>query len=291
MRPMRDTLRGAIERVLRLPNRRKEARRGTLDHIRGFHSEVLGNDRDITIYLPPGYNDRDDVRYPVLYMQDGQNLFEPERAFIPGQHWRLAEAADEKIGHRAARPMIIVGVDNTPSRIDEYTPTHDAVRHGGGKADDYGRMLIEELKPLIDARYRTLPDMPNTALGGSSLGGLATLYLGLTHPEVFGHLAVMSPSVWWDNRAVMAEVDRYDFDAPRRPRIWLDMGGREGVDGLADARLLRDRLRMRGWRRDDDLHYFEDRRADHSERAWAKRVPAVLEFLFPPPELSPLNGS
>jgi predicted alpha/beta superfamily hydrolase len=291
MRPMRDTLRGAIERVLRLPNRRKEARHGTLDHIRGFHSEVLGNDRDITIYLPPGYNDRHDVRYPVLYMQDGQNLFEPERAFIPGQHWRLAEAADEKIGHRAVRPIIIVGIDNAPSRIDEYTPTHDAVRHGGGKADDYGRMLIEELKPVIDAGYRTLPDMPNTALGGSSLGGLATLYLGLTHPEVYGHIAVMSPSVWWDNRAVMAEVDRYDFNTPQRPRIWLDMGGREGVEGLADARLLRDRLRMRGWRRDDDLHYFEDRRADHSERAWAKRVPDVLEFLFPALELSPLNGS
>jgi len=291
MRPMRDTLRGAFERVLRLPNRRKEARRGTLDHIRGFHSEILGNDRDITIYLPPGYDERGDLRFPVLYMQDGQNLFEPERAFIPGQHWRLAEAADEKINHRTARAMIIVGVDNTPSRIDEYTPTNDAARHGGGKADDYGRMLIEELKPIIDAHYRTLPDAPNTALGGSSLGGLTTLYLGLTRPDVYGHLAVMSPSVWWDNRSILAEVDRYDYDAPRRPRIWLDMGGREGVEGLADARQLRDRLRMRGWRREDDLHYFEDRRADHSERAWARRVPAVLEFLFPALELSPLNGS
>ncbi|HXH40410.1 MAG TPA: alpha/beta hydrolase-fold protein [Thermoanaerobaculia bacterium] len=288
---MRDTLRGAFERVLRLPNRRKEARRGTLDHIRGFHSEILGNDRDITIYLPPGYDERGDLRFPVLYMQDGQNLFEPERAFIPGQHWRLAEAADEKINHRTARAMIIVGVDNTPSRIDEYTPTNDAARHGGGKADDYGRMLIEELKPIIDAHYRTLPDAPNTALGGSSLGGLTTLYLGLTRPDVYGHLAVMSPSVWWDNRSILAEVDRYDYDAPRRPRIWLDMGGREGVEGLADARQLRDRLRMRGWRREDDLHYFEDRRADHSERAWARRVPAVLEFLFPALELSPLNGS
>jgi predicted alpha/beta superfamily hydrolase len=292
MRQMRDTLRGAIQRVLWLPNRRREARRGTLEQIRGFHSEVLGNDRDITIYLPPGYNDGGDVRYPVLYMQDGQNLFEPERAFIPGQHWRLAEAADEKIARRAARPMIIAGIDNTATRIDEYTPTNDAARHGGGKADDYGRMLIEELKLVIDARYRTLPDRPNTALGGSSLGGLATLYLGLTHPDVYGQLAVMSPSIWWDNRAVLAEVDRFGvFNAPPRPRIWLDMGGREGMEGLADARLLRDRLRMRGWRNEDDLRYFEDRRADHSERSWAKRAPAMLEFLFPALELSPLNGS
>jgi predicted alpha/beta superfamily hydrolase len=290
MQPMRDTLRTTLERVFRLPNRRKETRRGTLDHIRGFHSDVLGNDRDITIYLPPGYNDRGDVRYPVLYMNDGQNLFEPQRAFIPGQHWRLAEAADEKIGARTARPMIIVGIDNTgPSRIDEYAPTHDAARKGGGKADDYGRLIIEELKPIIDAQYRTLPDRSNTALGGSSLGGLATLHLGLTHPAAFGNLAVMSPSVWWDRREILDEVDR--FSAPHRPRIWLDMGGREGVDGLTDARLLRDRLLRKGWQDDDDFHYFEDRRADHSERAWAKRVPAVLEFLFPPPELSPLNGS
>lgn len=289
MQQMRDTLRTAFQRVLRLPNRRKETRRGTLDHIRGFHSEVLGNDREITIYLPPGYNDRDDVRYPVLYMNDGQNLFEPQRAFIPGQNWRLAEAADEKIGARTARPMIIVGIDNTDSRIDEYTPTYDVARKAGGKADDYARMIIEELKPIIDARYRTFPDAPNTALGGSSLGGLAALYLGLTHPAVFGHLAVMSPSVWWDQRAIVSTLDH--FASPRRPRIWLDFGGREGAEGMTNARLLRDRLRMNGWTNEDDFHYFEDRRADHSERAWAKRVPAVLEFLFPPGELSPLNGS
>src|SRR5258706_3660862 len=290
MQPIRDTLRTAFRRALRLPNRRKETRRGTLDHIRGFHSNILGNDRDITIYLPPGYNDRDDVRYPVLYMHDGQNLFEGERAFIPGQHWRLGEAADEAIASRTARPMIIVGIDNTgASRIDEYTPTRDPSRYGGGKANDYGRMIIEELKPIIDAQYRTLTDASNTALGGSSLGGLATLYLGLTHPDVFGHLAVMSPSVWWDNRAIFTTIDR--FHSPQRPRIWLDFGGREGVEGMTDARLLRDRLRAMGWTSEDDLRYFEDRRADHSERAWAKRVPGVLEFLFPAPELSSQNGS
>ncbi len=289
MQEMRDSLRTTFQRVFRLPNWRKQTRRGTLEHIRGFHSEILGNNREITIYLPPGYNSRDHLRYPVLYMNDGQNLFEQERAFIPGQHWRLAEAADEKIGGRTARPMIIAGIDNTPSRIDEYTPTNDTARHGGGKAVEYGRMIIEELKPILDAGYRTLPDVSNTALGGSSLGGLAAMYLGLTHPDVFGHLAVMSPSVWWDSRAILAEVDR--FNAPQRPRIWLDMGGREGIEGLANARLLRDRLLAAGWRNEDDFRYFEDRRADHSERAWAKRVPAVLEFLFPAPELSSLNGS
>ena len=109
MREMRDTLRAAFQttvgRMFRPENRRRVIRPGTLEHIRGFHSELLRNDRDITIYLPAGYDDRADTRYPVLYMQDGQNLFEPERAFIPGQHWRLAEAADEAIGGRTARPM------------------------------------------------------------------------------------------------------------------------------------------------------------------------------------------
>ncbi|MEA2162659.1 MAG: hypothetical protein QOK37_786 [Thermoanaerobaculia bacterium] len=290
MRPMRDTLRAAFYRALRLDNRRKEIRRGTLDHIRGFHSEILSNDRDITIYLPPGYQEHDGVRYPVLYMHDGQNLFEAERAFIPGQHWRLAEAADEVIDQRTARPMIIVAIDNTgPSRIDEYTPTHDAAHHGGGKASEYGRMLIEELKPIIDAQYRTLPDPSNTALGGSSLGGLATLHLGLTHPDCFCSLAVMSPSVWWDNRTILADVDR--FDGRDRPRVWLDMGGREGAEGLANARLLRDRMLQHGWRIGENFRYYEDRRADHSERSWAKRAPAVLEFLFPPIELSTSHGS
>lgn len=290
MRQMRDTLRAAFQRALHLENRRKEIRRGTLQHVRGFHSDIMGNERDITIYLPPLYQDRDGLRYPVLFMHDGQNLFEPERAFIPGQHWRLAEAADEVIGRRVARPMIIVAIDNTgSSRIDEYTPTHDRARQGGGKADDYGRMLIEELKPVIDAQFRTLPGTLNTALGGSSLGALATLHLGLIRPDVFGGLAVMSPSVWWDNRAILADVER--FDEPHRPRIWLDMGGREGVDGLANARALRDRMLSSGWRNGDNLRYFEDRRGDHSESAWARRVPSVLEFLFPPAELSTPNGS
>jgi predicted alpha/beta superfamily hydrolase len=99
----------------------------------------------------------------------------------------------------------------------------------------------------------------------------------------------MSPSVWWDNRTILNDVQR--FAAPHRPHIWLDMGGREGADGLINARMLRDRLLANGWRSGDDFRYYEDRRADHSERSWARRAPAVLEFLFPPQQLITLNGS
>jgi predicted alpha/beta superfamily hydrolase len=275
---MSDALRATFRRVLRLENRRQVVRPGRVERISGFTSSILGNAREITVYRPPGYDDRGDRRYPVLYMQDGQNLFDSERAFIPGQHWRLGESADAAIGDRTASPMIVAGVDNAgPARIDEYTPVIDAKHNGGGRADDYGRMLLEELKPQIDERFRTLPD--DSAIGGSSLGGLVSLHLALRHPLVFKRAAVMSPSVWWSNRAVLGEVD--GFDGPR-PRIWLDIGGREGIEALRDARVLRDRLRANGWTDDENFRYFEDRRGDHSERAWAKRARQMLEFLFPP---------
>jgi len=268
MREMRDTLRATFGRVLGLENRRRAQRPGRLEHI--------DEARKLTIYLPPGY-ERGDARYPVLYMQDGQNLFEPERAFIPGQHWRLGETADNAISERTAQPMIIVGIDHGgDARIEDYTPTRDPSRNAGGGADQYARLLIEEIKPLIDSRYRTIPS--ETGVGGSSLGGLVTLYLGIKHPDVFSKLAVMSPSVWWHNRAILQEVDR--FEGPR-PRMWLDVGGREGRDTLRDARTLRDRLRAKGWTT-GDLAYAEDARGDHSERTWARRVRKVLEFLYPP---------
>jgi predicted alpha/beta superfamily hydrolase len=261
-------LRATLKRVFRVENRRRSVRRGALEHLPEFR-------RTVTVYLPPGYGG--ERAYPVLYMQDGQNLFEPERAFVPGQHWRLAEAADAAINDRTAAPMIIVGVDHAgPARIDEYTPTRDPKRKAGGKADDYGRLLLDELKPLIDKRYRTIAK--DASIGGSSLGGLVSLHLGLQHPEAFRAVAAMSPSVWWGDRAILREVDAF---AGPRFRLWLDVGGREGAEALRDARSLCERLRARGWS-GADLRCFEDRRGDHSERAWARRARMMLEFLFPP---------
>lgn len=270
MQDMSHTLRSAFRRVL---NRRSRVRAGRLESIAAFESKILGNSRQVTIYLPPGYDERSDRRYPVLYAQDGQNLFEDARAFA-GHSWRLHQAADEAIGSRKAEPMIIVGVDHTgPGRIHEYTPVFDDAKNAGGGADDYGRMLVEELKPVIDSRYRTRPE--RMAVGGSSLGGLVSLHLALTRNE-FSAAAVMSPSVWWHGRAILATVDASE----RRPRIWLDIGGREGRDAMTDARLLRDHLMARGWNA-ANFHFHEDRRADHSERAWGGRASKMLEFLFP----------
>src|SRR5215472_3066129 len=114
MRDISDTLRTTFKRVLRLENRRRVTRLGTLEHL-------TAGGRAVTLYLPPGYHEHADVRYPVLYMQDGQNLFEPERAFVPGQHWRLREAADATNGERTAAPIIIAGIDHSgDNRVDDY---------------------------------------------------------------------------------------------------------------------------------------------------------------------------
>jgi predicted alpha/beta superfamily hydrolase len=276
MQEMSETLRATFRRVIRRENRRTAIRPGRLERIHGFSSKILGNSREITIYLPAGYDERDH-RYPVLYIQDGQNVFDAHRSFIPGQHWRLQEAADAAIGSRTASPMIIVAIDNAGvGRIDEYTPTREPKHNGGGRANDYARMMIEELKPLIDQRFRTIAD--DNAIAGSSLGGLLSLHVVLTRRDVFSRAAVMSPSVWWGGRAILKTVE--SFDGPP-PRLWLDIGGREGNQALQDARALRNIIVAKRWP-PDTFRYHEDRRGDHSERAWARRARMSLEFLYPP---------
>jgi predicted alpha/beta superfamily hydrolase len=244
-----------------------------------FHSQFLEHDRDVLVWLPPGYDTATD-RHPVLYMHDGQNLFEPDTAFHKGEHWRLGETAAALIDAGSIEPLIIVGIYNTGDyRKDEYTPTRDA-RLGGGQAGDYGRMIVEELKPLIDRTYRTRPEPEHTGLGGSSLGGLVTLYLGFTHSQVFGRLAVLSPSVWWNWRAILKTVRQ--SRAKPAVRLWVDMGTAEGKRGLDDARLLKAALVGLGFVPDVDLHYAEYEGATHSEESWAERVGPMLTWLFPP---------
>ena len=245
-----------------------------------FQSTFLADARDLVVCVPPGYDEDATRRYPVLYLHDGQNLFEGATAFVPGQDWHVNDTAEELIKAGIVERLIIVGVYNTGQhRIDEYTPTRDRRQRAGGDAGLYGRMLTEELKPFIDGEYRTLPDPSNTGLGGSSLGGLVTLYLGLQHPDVFGKLAVLSPSVWWDNRVIL-KIVRMTSPKPRL-KIWLDIGTREGDETVRDARALRDELVKAGWRSGEDLVYAEIPEAGHNEAAWAARVGPFLQFLFP----------
>ena len=150
---------------------------------------------------------------------------------------------------------------------------------GGGEGRSYGRLLVEELKPFIERTYRTLGGAQNTGLGGSSLGGLISLYLGFEYPELFGKLAVMSPSVWWDNRSIINYIENYG----RKPelRIWLDMGTAEGLRHLRDTDLLNRTLLQMGWRSGVDLEYVKAEGGVHDEDAWAQRFGETLRFLFP----------
>jgi len=244
-----------------------------------FPSELMDETRDFMVYLPPMYEAEANRHYPTLYLQDGQNLFDPDTAFIHGKYWRVGETADELIVTGAIEPLIIVGIYNTGvGRIDEYTHIEDK-RLGGGQADAYGRMLVEELKPFVDHRYRTLPGIENCGLGGSSLGGLVSMYLALRYGWVFGELAVMSPSVWWRNRAILKTVARIK----RKPelRIWLDIGTQEGQRALLDARALKTALVNKRWKLGEDLCYTEVEGGHHDEVAWSQRVAPMLQFLFP----------
>ncbi len=244
-----------------------------------FISKLVDDHHDLIVYVPPIYEADGDRRFPLLYMQDGQNLFDPETSFIKGNYWRLGETADALIKDGAIEPLIIVGIYNSGvRRIDEYTPVEDR-RLGGGRADAYGRMLVEELKPFIEGQYRTQPGAENCGMGGSSLGGLVTLYLGLQHPEVFSKLAVMSPSVWWRSRTILRTVGALE----KKPelRIWLDIGSKESTRAVPDVRLLRDGLIKKGWQLGEDLAYFEAEGGEHTESAWALRTGPMLQFLFP----------
>lgn len=256
-----------------------------------FRSRILGVKRRIWVYLPPSYDADPERRFPVLYLQDGQNVFDGATAFLAGREWEADETAERLIDDGRIEPLIIVAVDNGGERrVDEYTPAPDATDHGGG-ADLYGRMLTEELKPWVDQTYQTRPDREDTGIGGSSLGALVSLWVGLSHPEIFGKIAALSPSVWWDDGYIL----RFIAALPARPdtRIWVDIGTEEGGRSLVDARRLRDALLARGWREGEDLHYLEAAGARHNETAWAKRFPEVLEFLYPPraPESAPAGPS
>jgi predicted alpha/beta superfamily hydrolase len=214
-----------------------------------------------------------------LYLHDGQNLFDAATSFIPGRDWRVDETAERLIKAGLIEPLIIVGIYNTGlDRVDEYTPTPDARLNKGGHADLYGRMLVEELKPFVDSSYRTLQGRENTGLGGSSLGGLVSLYLGLKYSHIFGKLAIISPSAWWDRRMIIHEVEA--LSAKPDMRIWLDIGTAEG-EAVKALPPLRDALVEKGWTLGDDLRYFEAANASHDELAWAERVEPVLRFLFP----------
>jgi predicted alpha/beta superfamily hydrolase len=247
---------------------------------RDFTSHYLPGARDVAVYTPPDYNPHFARRYPVLYLHDGQNLFDTPASSQPGVTWQVREHADAAIESAEAEPLLIVGVFHAGERrVAEYTHQRDG--RMGGEAEQYGLLLTRELMPWMAARYPVRAGREATGMGGSSLGGLVTLYLGLRYAEQFGKLVVLSPSVWWNHKSILGYVDACAPRISPKPRIWLDVGANEGGRTVEDAEELSLRLQTSGWRLSEDFHFERIAGGTHDEPSWALRVRPMLRFLFP----------
>jgi len=242
--------------------------------------------RDVVVYVPAGGDAEDDLA--VLYMQDGQNLFSPD-AFFGG--WQASIAMDAGIADGSLPPTLIVAIDNTPARLDEYTQVEDSLDGEvfGGRADEYADFLVDGIKPFIDTRYPTSLDAERTGVAGSSLGGLVSLYIGWRHPDVFGAASSMSGTVGWGSWELGNPVlaDLFASDPPDGLRLYVDSGGDAGggcpgggFDNYCDNVAFVDAVGQLGWMAGVDLLYVWQPGAPHNEASWAGRLPAMLQW-FP----------
>lgn len=252
-----------------------------------IYSPELDNRRHLLIHLPASYGTG--MRYPVLYMHDGQNLFDDATSYAG--EWGVDETM-QQLGHEEGLEAIVVGLPNMGhERVDEYSPF--AMRGlGGGRGHAYMNFLAQTVKPLVDATFDTLPDREHTGLMGSSMGGLISLYGYFSHPETFGFAGVMSPSFWFGDGAIYDCVAA----APFQPgRIYLDAGTRELGEDLrqgmshratssrqyyASVRKMKRLLVRKGFRPVRDLLHVEEKWASHSESSWGRRLPGAIRFFL-----------
>ena len=259
------------------PAEKKSTRTGDIREHSKFHSKNLNNDRDLIVWLPPGYERNPDQRYPVLYMHDGQNLFDDATSFAG--EWKADETAAELIAAKKIEPVIIVGIGNTPRRTDEYTLTRSPTNNAGGKGEAYMKFVVQEVKPFVDSHYRTKTARDDTAVGGSSLGGTISLELARAHPEIFGKCAALSPALWWNDNELPRRLEK-DHAWMKHCRIWADTGTREGNEAeryVAGVKQLETLLQDSG----GEYNVTIVEGAIHRESAWSERFGQVLEFLFP----------
>lgn len=270
-------------------------------------SEILRTNRFIRIYTPPGYDESKARRYPVLYVQDGQNAFStagPHAAFGWG-NWELDKTADRLISRGEMIPVIMVAIDCGASRYREY---RGPIRAGGDNRayERYARFLIEELKPKIDHDYRTVPGPARTGLIGSSMGGICSVALAWEHPQTFGLAASLSGAFQVESNYFLREIVAAYKQPKDQIRIYLDSGISDyagGDDGLKNTEALARELTRIGWRQGEDLLHFVDQpmtaeqlepfdlpadkfkeaqRSQHNELYWRLRAWRALTFLFPP---------
>lgn len=239
--------------------------------------------RDVFVWLPPGYLQEGDKRYGVLYMHDGQQVWDSPRAAHGG--WKADTAALKLMEEKKIPPMILVGAQNSGKRNEEYVgfaPRFGQFSTGNPEKNkelsrEYARFMAEELKAWVDREFRTLPDRNSTALMGSSNGGAVSLHILSLYPETYGRMAMLSSNC--------LDVEYQVSELPRRTdfRIWADCGS-EGIDRdfTPGNERLNELLLERGFRPGENYHYEYFPGADHNEKAWAARLPRVLEFLLAP---------
>lgn len=228
-------------------------------------------DRDVIVWLPPGYATEKVKRYPVLYMHDGQNLFDPTTSF-QGIDWQVDETADMLIKNQVLNPIIIVGIYSTANRHDEYSDTPLGKK--------YANFLINKLKPFIDEKYRTLSDRENTASCGSSMGGLISFILAWEHSEIFSKAICFSPAFKIDKVDYVKKVDHYS-GLKKDIKIYIYNGGLDldkklqpGIDKMIYA------LIEKGYKPGNDFVKVIDKNATHNEQAWAKHFEQPLKFFY-----------
>jgi predicted alpha/beta superfamily hydrolase len=267
------------------PTSAKSTITGTLKRHEQISSQFLTRSRNINVWLPPGYEESD-KRYPVFYLQDGQNLFDESTAAF-GVEWRADECAMELIAKQEISALIIVGIWNTADRMDEYTLTKDEQLGRGGRGLDYIRFIVEELKPLIDRTYRTRTDRESTSIGGSSLGGLIAMYACLENPEAFGNCLAFSPSLGWDQERLLQSLQN-GTQWPANVRLWFSMGTREGRNSESQKQNVTRAKRLHQLLSPDattikapvQFHEFTD--ASHDEKSWSVQLPIALKFTTHP---------
>lgn len=243
--------------------------------------------RTLRVWLPPGYDANPNARYPILYMHDGQNCFDRATSAF-GNEWQIDETLTKLIADKRIPPIIVVGIDNGgANRLNELTYVPDA-DHRGGQGAVYADFLLNEVKPFIDKTYRTHPDQAHTFLGGSSLGGLASLDISRRHPSSFAGIIAMSPTLHWADRILLKEIGK-NPGGLAGARIWIDMGTREGGPNpkpgtpeqndsyVAQIRSLDESLTQHHI----DHHLVIDQKhPDHNEPAWAARFPQAIEYIL-----------
>jgi predicted alpha/beta superfamily hydrolase len=250
-----------------------------------FKSQIFGNTRMLRVWLPPEYDASENRRrhYPVFYLNDGQNLFDPKTAYI-GVDWQADEAAERLIRESKVPPLILVGIDNaSEDRAREYLPYRSfnprIMRPQGKRYPDF---LLHEVMPFLCQRYRIARGPENTGLGGSSLGAIISLYTAMDRPGIFGRLLLESPSLFVSNRRFL-KSSRAFRQWP--DRIFIAIGTREAGSEDRDRQVVEDfraleRVFRRAGLREDRLLVSIDEGATHNEGEWAKRFPEALAFLF-----------